>query len=40
MKEGRDVHRGEGITMFTPDIEEEYRATYDNGRKCRNNKIM
>ena len=40
MKEGRDIHRGEGITMFTPAIEEEYRATYDNGRKCRNNNIM
>jgi len=25
MKEGRDVHRGEGITMFTPNIEDEYK---------------
>lgn len=40
MKEGRDIHRGEGITMFTPDIENEYRSTYDNGKKCKNKKIM
>lgn len=34
MKAGRDVHRGEGIEIMTPDVEERYMKTYDSGRKC------
>ena len=34
MKAGRDIHRGEGITLMSPEVEAEYRANYENGRLC------
>lgn len=34
MKEGRDIHRGEGINLFTAKVEQKYRSQYDNGRAC------
>lgn len=34
MKAGRDVHRGEGIEIMTPDVHERYLKEYSNGKLC------
>jgi hypothetical protein len=34
MKAGRDIHRGEGIELMTPDVEKRYIKMYNNGKEC------
>ncbi|EGR31534.1 hypothetical protein IMG5_107540 [Ichthyophthirius multifiliis] len=35
IKQGRDIHRGEGITLLTPNEHKNFLQMYNNGKKCK-----